>query len=302
MAKHNFKYDDIFTELDKENIRQDYVMNHLSLREVREKYNIKSNSYAQKLLKPVIRSVSEANVIAHRKKPDSFKHSEESKQKIRTARLKYMKEHPEETAWRKRNEPSYPEKCFINFLKDKGYDKRFLIEREKTVFPFFIDFAFVDIKLAVEIDGSQHIVDEERKQRDILKNKTLLDNGWKVLRISENIVKSDWSLLNEKIENAIGNNNITFETVGIVKPPKQYQKVERNADGYSQKQLESSFKQRKVIDRPSKKLLLQELIETSFTEVGRKYGVTDNTIRKWCKFYKLPHRKKDLKNMVILIN
>ena len=60
MAKHfNFKYD---TELDKENIRQDYVMNHLSLREVREKYNIKSNSYAQKLLKPVIRSVSEAKL------------------------------------------------------------------------------------------------------------------------------------------------------------------------------------------------------------------------------------------------
>lgn len=297
MKKHILKYDDIFTELDKENIRQDYVMNHLSLREVREKYNIRSNSYAQKLLKPVIRSMSEANVLAHKKTPDSFKHTEESKQKIRTARLKYMKEHPEETAWRKRNEPSYPEKCFIKFLTDKGYDKRFLIEREKSIFPFFIDFAFVDIKLAVEIDGSQHIVDEERKQRDILKNKVLLDNGWKVLRISENIVKSNWDVLQLKLEDAIGNNEITFETVGIIKTPKQYQKVERDKNGYSQKQIESAFKQRKVIDRPSREILLQEILEFPFTEVGKKYGVTDNTIRKWCKFYKLPHRKKDLCNI-----
>lgn len=297
MKKNILKYDDIFTELDKENIRQDYVMNHLSLREVCEKYNIRSNSYAQKLLKPVIRSITEANVLAHKKKPDSFKHTEETKQKIRTARLKYMKEHPEETAWRKRNEPSYPEKCFIKFLTEKGYDKRFLIEREKSIFPFFIDFAFVDIKLAVEIDGSQHIVDEERKQRDILKNKVLLNNGWKVLRISENIVKSNWEVLQLKLEDAIGNNDITFETVGIIKLPKQYQKVERDENGYSKKQIESAFKQRKVIDRPSKEILLQEILEFSFTEVGRKYGVTDNTIRKWCKFYKLPQRKKDLRNI-----
>lgn len=68
MKKNILKYDDIFTELDKENIRQDYVMNHLSLREVCEKYNIRSNSYAQKLLKPVIRSITEANVLAHKKK------------------------------------------------------------------------------------------------------------------------------------------------------------------------------------------------------------------------------------------
>lgn len=232
-----------------------------------------------------------------KKKPDSFKHTEETKQKIRTARLKYMKEHPEETAWRKRNEPSYPEKCFIKFLTEKGYDKRFLIEREKSIFPFFIDFAFVDIKLAVEIDGSQHIVDEERKQRDILKNKVLLNNGWKVLRISENIVKSNWEVLQLKLEDAIGNNDITCETVGIIKLPKQYQKVERDENGYSKKQIESAFKQRKVIDRPSKEILLQEILEFSFTEVGRKYGVTDNTIRKWCKFYKLPQRKKDLRNI-----
>ena len=47
-----------------------------------EKYNIRSKSYIQKLLKNVTRSTSEANKIAHKKFPEKFKHSEETKQKI----------------------------------------------------------------------------------------------------------------------------------------------------------------------------------------------------------------------------
>lgn len=294
MTKQISKYDNIFTESDKENIRQDYILNHLSLREVCKKYNIKSKLYVQKLLKTEMRNVSEATALAHKKYPDSFKHTEETKQKIREGRIRYMKEHPEDTAWRLRNEPSYPEKCFIKFLITEGYDKRFLIEREKSIFPFFIDFAFTDIKLAVEIDGSQHILNNERRQKDIIKNQTLLDNGWKVLRISEDVVKNDWKLLSRKIEDAINDNNITFDTVGIIKQPKQYKKVERDNNGRSKRQNEASFRQRKVVDRPTKEQLLQEIIESSFTEVGKKYDVSDNTIRKWCKFYKLPFRKKDL--------
>ena len=294
MTKQISKYDNIFTESDKENIRQDYILNHLSLREVCKKYNIKSKLYVQKLLKTEMRNVSEATALAHKKYPDSFKHTEETKQKIREGRIRHMKEHPEDTAWRLRNEPSYPEKCFIKFLITEGYDKRFLIEREKSMFPFFIDFAFTDIKLAVEIDGSQHILNNERRQKDIIKNQTLLDNGWKVLRISEDVVKNDWKLLSRKIEDAINDNNITFDTVGIIKQPKQYKKVERDKNGRSKRQNEASFRQRKVVDRPTKEQLLREIIESSFTEVGKKYDVSDNTIRKWCKFYKLPFRKKDL--------
>lgn len=40
---------------------------------------------------------------------------------------------------------------------------------------------------------------------------------------------------------------------------------------------------RKVKDRPSKKQLSQEIEETNYCAVGRKYGVSDNTIRKWIK-------------------
>jgi Zn finger protein HypA/HybF involved in hydrogenase expression len=38
---------------------------------------------------------------------------------------------------------------------------------------------------------------------------------------------------------------------------------------------------RKVKDRPSKEQLLKEIEEIGYCSVGRKYGVSDNTIRKW---------------------
>jgi very-short-patch-repair endonuclease len=293
MAKNNFKYDDIFSDEDKENIRKDYVDNEYSIRDLKIKYNIKSSNYIERLLKPYLRNTSEAIKLAHKNKSECFKHSDETKHKMREKRLAYMKEHPENTAWRKRNKPSYPEQCFINFLKENGYDKKYLIEREKSLYPYYIDFAFVDIKLAVEIDGSQHILDENRKLNDDLKNQLLLNNGWKVLRISENIVKNDWETLNNKINNAITKTDIVFEQVGIIKTPKTREKVKRDKFGYSDKQIESAFKQRKV-KRPSKEELLNEINEYSFVSLGRKYGVTDNTIRKWCKYYRIPYRKKDL--------
>ena len=42
------------------------------------------------------------------------------------------------------------------------------------------------------------------------------------------------------------------------------------------------IRQRKV-DRPSKEQLLKEIEETNYCAVGRKYGVSDNAIRKWLK-------------------
>lgn len=52
-------------------------------------------------------------------------------------------------------------------------------------------------------------------------------------------------------------------------------------------------------NRPSKKELL-ELIKTKpFTEIGKIYGVTDNSIRKWCKAVGLPSTKAALKEYLI---
>lgn len=55
----------------------------------------------------------------------------------------------------------------------------------------------------------------------------------------------------------------------------------------------SSEISRKAI-RPSKEEFINELINTSFSQMGNKYGVSEATIRSWCDFYKLPKKKKEI--------
>lgn len=52
-------------------------------------------------------------------------------------------------------------------------------------------------------------------------------------------------------------------------------------------------------ETPAKDKLLSELIlaNGSFTKVAKKYGITDNTVRKWCKQYGLPYHSVDYKNV-----
>lgn len=48
-------------------------------------------------------------------------------------------------------------------------------------------------------------------------------------------------------------------------------------------------------DRPSREELKIAIRTRSFLDVGRQYGVSDNSIRKWCIGYNLPSKKTDIK-------
>ena len=294
-------YDKVLTQETKDAIIWDYVENKLSLKDIMIKYNIKSRSYlTDKLLKDKMRSISEANKIVHEKHPERFKHTEKSKAKLREIRLRYLKEHPENTAWRKSNE-SYPETVFKSYLKDRGYDQKYLIIQEYSMFPYFIDFAFVDIKLAIEIDGSQHLV-PERMEKDKLKDQLLVDNGWKVIRLTENLVKTDWNKIDEILSVSIQSKEIQVELHGVFTAEqiydektgiykavsKTYKKVERDENGYSEKQKQQYYNQRKIKERPSAEEL-KSMLDSGMTikGIGDKYGMSDNAIRKWFKNYNI---------------
>lgn len=49
-----------------------------------------------------------------------------------------------------------------------------------------------------------------------------------------------------------------------------------------------------TVQRPSREEFKQEIRTTSFVALGRKYGVSDNAIRKWCVRYELPKTKKEI--------
>ena len=107
--------------------------------------------------------------IAH-----SRTHSKETKNILRFKRIKYMQENPEKTSYvyRQRKFPakSKLEKIFENELKnnnicDYKYDYPLNIYK--------LDYAFINNKICVEIDGSQH-KRYVQMQRDILKDKFIL--------------------------------------------------------------------------------------------------------------------------------
>jgi transposase-like protein len=43
--------------------------------------------------------------------------------------------------------------------------------------------------------------------------------------------------------------------------------------------------QRRLVERPPYEQLLREIAATSYSAVGRAYGVSDNAIRKWVRQY-----------------
>lgn len=275
-------------------IVEDYE-NGLSLKEICDKYGIKSKSYISNyVLSGKTRSLSESIKLAHEKYPSLFKHTDETKRKMREKRLEWMKNNPEKTAWRLKN-MSYPEKCFQKILEDNGLDKKYLIYREYSVFPYFIDFAFVNEKIAIEIDGSQHL-EEERKKRDEEKDCLLRSNGWRILRIAALEVVRDGTKVLEAMLEMLGNEATEYAKVGILKAPKTREKVARGEDGLSDGERMRAFNQRKV-ERPSKEELLKLIKEQPFTRIGEQYGVSDRAVANWCKRYGIPHRKKDLKNI-----
>jgi len=106
--------------------------------------------------------------------------TEEEKEKNRQAQLKLVKEGKHQ-GWKSRTkEPSYAEQYFIDLFNKEGI-KGWI--REYKVDKYFIDFAFLEMKIALEIDGKQHRLNEERIERDRKKDKVLKENGWKVIRI-----------------------------------------------------------------------------------------------------------------------
>jgi very-short-patch-repair endonuclease/DNA-binding Xre family transcriptional regulator len=267
----------------KEEIIDFYVNKNFSVKDLRKKFKLQSDDI-KIILEDKVRSVSEANKLARKKYPNSFKHSEESKKIMREKRLEFMRNNPDKTAWRLSN-ISYPEKLFIEYVESNGLDKKYSIIREYSVFPYFIDFAFVNQMVAIEIDGSQHLL-PERKERDNKKDKLLNDLGWFVIRISEKEIKTNIEVVFNKIISILNEKpKINNFKIGVVVHPKKYQKKERNEFGFTEKQIQTMKSQRKV-ERPTIDELKKLIKENGYRKTGKIFGVSDNAVRKWLESYK----------------
>ena len=62
---------------------------------------------------------------------------------------------------------------------------------------------------------------------------------------------------------------------------------------------ECAHKAQRVSDRPDAITLVNEIVSMGFCAVGRKYGVSDRAIRKWCASYNLPTKKQEIKEWLL---
>lgn len=53
----------------------------------------------------------------------------------------------------------------------------------------------------------------------------------------------------------------------------------------------------RVAERPDRETLKSLIRNIPFTQIGKQFDVTDNTIRKWCDNYNLPRKTGEIKNI-----
>ncbi len=79
-----------------------------------------------------------------------------------------------------------------------------------------------------------------------------------------------------------GAKNKSYKKIKKIKEKKFIQKHKNNKIKVSKSQYK---RKRKVEDRPSLEVLKNEIRQFGYTGTGRKYGVSDNAVRKWLKYY-----------------
>ena len=119
-----------------------------------------------------------------------YKNHPEEREKRSKQRVEYLKnkQNFENTAWGKRasGKMSFLEQWFVdNIIIPYNLGNKYDIINELTVSRYFLDFAFTNIKLDVELDGRCHFKNGElRVQHDLDRDKFLENLNWKIYRIS----------------------------------------------------------------------------------------------------------------------
>jgi len=114
-------------------------------------------------------------------------HTEETKNKISKFQLAFLEANPDKVLYRQfhSSQESYPEKRFRKAL-EKAQITGWVQNYAAGIYEY--DFAFVDLKLDVEIDGDTHLKPGV-KQKDQRRDAWSRSQGWAVLRFTAKEVK-----------------------------------------------------------------------------------------------------------------
>lgn len=110
--------------------------------------------------------------------------------------------------WRHKNQDllrsSYPEKWFRKVLSEDLRFNDLLVIEQHRVWKYYLDFAFVEFMVDLEIDGIQHRR-QHQQQKDVERDDYLNSVGWCVYRI-------EWSKLQTDTQKCIDDFKVFLET------------------------------------------------------------------------------------------
>lgn len=260
-----------------EKIQNDYN-NGATLRELNKKYKL---SFSR------IYTLKEKGYISlDRTRKDSMKSSarkrkgkplsEETKRKISESRKRWITENPDKSPYivsHKSRGETYPEKYFREWLEKENIP----FQQEYRFKLYAFDF-LVNERVDLEIDGDQHKNDKRIIEHDIKRDAKSKDAGFIVYRI----MWSNYKKLNQEeretflceLKSFLMNNSNPIPQFVIKKKQPKIKKV---------KSKNKKIKSDKPEDPRKKEALKMLILGKSYCEVGRKFNVSDNAIRKWIK-------------------
>ena len=225
------------------------------------------------------------------KKIKSRKTSDNTKSKISIA-LKLSHKNGNHKGWsfinNDVNRRSYPEKFFINLLNNNELYSKYTIKEKMPFSKYALDFAFLEIKTDVEIDGKQHFATKKAIIHDIERDNYLLNNGWNVYRISWVELKNNPQLIIENFLNWLNENDNHYHKYNVEEISKilnKYNPVYGSIDDY--------YKARKnkltIKNNPKIELLLNSKIDFSkfgwVKKASELLNIHHGKVNKWMKLY-----------------
>jgi len=177
---------------------------------------------------------------------------------------------------------SRPEKTFKKVLQERGfYDKYYI----KYGFPFgkyFLDFAILDFKLDIEIDGKQHFQSKKNLDHDYKRDKYILRNGWSVYRISVKELFENINGVITKMEQFI-ETDLKYRKYDVDEILEKYTnkpKYGKRSDYGAAIRKQNDIKAKPII----KQLLTSDIAFSKFGWVNKAseiVGITPQKISKW---------------------
>ena len=156
-------------------IQEEYD-NGKSLRELEPSLNTLNKAAKRGWFIP--RTASEAGKLSNKVKPRH--HTLESKQKLRAHMLRRLAEGAYPTLGKnfKGRPQSYPERWMESVIQSRFIDHSYIKEYPMGIYS--LDFAWVEKKKCIEIDGATH---ELTIDKDIRRDICLSEQGWQTMRI-----------------------------------------------------------------------------------------------------------------------